>query len=263
MPVPRFTDKFSSNPFFNPSDFVGYLKKMRLLADRPAPRAVILGYQKSLFDYVVEQHATTKAEGYFGQYLRYIDEPESGGGEIAIAANFGIGAPAAAFIIEELIAWGVKEFISMGMAGSLTTSLEPGALVLCTGAYRDDGTSHHYAPAGESALPDPGLTDRLRTALLGRGLQFAEGFTWTTDAIYRETPLEVVGYRDLGALVVEMEASALFTIARYRGVPLASCFSVSDTLAELEWRPEFHAETTREGLRKLFAAAIDTLGIGL
>jgi hypothetical protein len=34
---------------------------------------------------------------------------------------------------------------------------------------------------------------------------------------------------------------------------------VSDTLAELEWRPEFHSDTTKEGLEKLFAAAFDTL----
>jgi uridine phosphorylase len=58
------------------------------------------------------------------------------------------------------------------------------------------------------------------------------------------------------ALVVEMEASALFAVARFRSCLIAACFSVSDTLAELVWRPEFHAETTTEGLESLFAAAL-------
>ncbi len=258
MSIPHFPEKFSSSPFFNPSDFLGYMRKIGALSERPAPHAVILGYQKSLFRHVLATKPTTQSDGYFGHYVHYIDEPGYEG-RVGIAADFGIGSPAAAFILEELIAWGVKEFISMGMAGSLRKDLPPGALVLCTSAYRDEGTSHHYLPSGEPALPDPALTSALGKALRARGLAFAEGPTWTTDAIYRETPLEVVNYRDLGALVVEMEASALFTIAKFRGVKIASCFSVSDTLAELEWRPEFHSDTTQEGLEKLFAAAFDTL----
>lgn len=258
MSIPHFTEKFSSSPFFNPSDFLGYMRRLGALPERPAPRSVILGYQKSLFKHALATKPTTKAEGYFCSYLHYIDEPGYEG-QVAIAANFGIGSPAAAVVLEELIAWGVKEFISMGMAGSLHKDLPPGSLVLCNSAYRDEGTSHHYLPAGDAALPDPELTSALGKALRARGLSFVEGPTWTTDAIYRETPLEVVSYRDLGALVVEMEASALFTIAKFRGVKIASCFSVSDTLAELEWRPEFHSDTTMEGLEKLFAAAFDTL----
>jgi hypothetical protein len=35
---------------------------------------------------------------------------------------------------------------------------------------------------------------------------------------------------------------------------------VSDSLAELQWRPEFHAETTAEGLEALFGAALEALG---
>jgi len=259
MSVPRFPDKFTSRPFFNPAEFLGYMKKLGAITEKPAPRAVILGYQKSLFEYVVKTCRTSPAEGYFGRNIRYIEEPWAGNGEIAIAADFGIGAPAAAVMLEELVAWGVREFISMGLAGSLTTDLPPGSLVLCTSAYRDEGTSHHYAAGNEPALPEPGLTARLEKSLRKSGIAFVSGPTWTIDAIYRETPLEIVGYRDLGALVVEMEASALFTVAAFRGVSIASCFSISDTLAELAWRPEFHSETTREGLAKLFHAAVDAL----
>jgi hypothetical protein len=48
-------------------------------------------------------------------------------------------------------------------------------------------------------------------------------------------------------------------VARFRSRLLAACFSVSDTLAELAWRPEFHAETTAEGLESLFGAALEAV----
>jgi len=37
-----------------------------------------------------------------------------------------------------------------------------------------------------------------------------------------------------------MEASALFAVAKYRNVDIAAIFSISDSLAELKWKPKFH-----------------------
>jgi uridine phosphorylase len=257
MAVPLVPGKFTSQPFFNPSDLIGYARGRGILGSRSAPEAVILSYQRSLFDHAAEAHETTEALGYFSREVRYLDSTD---GRIAIVGRFGVGAPAAGVMLEELIAWGVKRFVSIGTAGSLRADLPPGSLLLCEAALRDEGTSYHYAPDGQDALPDPALTEALGAALARQGLEVRRGKTWTTDAVYRETPLEVERHRESGVAVVEMEASALFTIAAWRRVPLAACFSVSDTLAELTWRPEFHAETTSEGLEKLFAAALECLG---
>jgi uridine phosphorylase len=257
MPVPLDSAKYKSKPFFNPSDFIGYIRDMGKLGDRPAPEAVILSYQPSLFDHVCSKHKVTAAEGYFSGQLRYLDDEA---GRVAIAGNFGVGAPAAAVMLEELIAFGVRRFISIGTAGSLRDDLKPGSLVLCDSALRDEGTSYHYMPGGGLVYPSESLTDALRAALDARGLPYRKGPSWTTDAIYRETPSEVVLHSGKGALVVEMEASALFAVARFRSCLLAACFSVSDTLAELAWRPEFHAETTTEGLESLFGAALEAIG---
>ena len=259
MSFPRFPEKFTQEPFFNPQDFLGYMGRLGSMPDSAPPRGVILAYQSSLAAYVVEACSTRPAGKYFGDKVRYIDDDWAGAGSIALAADFGVGSPSAAVMLEELIAWGVKEFVSIGFAGSLRADLPPGSFVLCTQGFRDEGTSWHYLRGSEPALPDPGLTERLGRALSLSGLEYASGPAWTTDAIYRETPLEVMGYRDLGALVVEMEAAALFAVASFRGVALASCVSVSDTLAELAWRPEFHAQSTREGLQKLMHAAVGAL----
>jgi len=256
MALPLVADKFRSRPFFNPSDFIGYVRARGGLGARPAPEAVILSYQRSLFDHVVATQKTTPAEGYFSRKVRSID---STGGRVAIAGRFGVGSPAAGVMLEELVAWGARRFVSVGTAGSLRPDLPPGSLVLCVEALRDEGTSYHYSQDGARALPDEDLTAGLAAALSRQGLEARRAVAWTTDAIYRETSLEIERHGSAGAHVVEMEASALFTIARFRNVPLAACFSVSDTLAELSWRPEFHAETTEEGLEKLFAAALECL----
>ena len=256
MPVPLDQAKYKSKPFFNPADFIGYVRGMGRLGDRPAPEAVILSYQRSLFDHVCSAHRVTAASGYFSRQLRYLDEED---GRIAIAGNFGVGAPAAAVMLEELIAFGSRRFISVGTAGSLHVDLPPGSLVLCDSAMRDEGTSYHYLPGGGLVYPSESLTAFLRGALDAVGLPYRKGPSWTTDAIYRETPDEVLMHSARGALVVEMEASALFAVARFRSCLIAACFSVSDTLAELAWRPEFHAETTTEGLETLFAAALEAI----
>jgi len=259
MAVPLDPTKYESSPFFNPSDFMDYIRALGRLGSLPPPEAVILSYQRSLFDYVCEHRATTAPDGYFSGELRYLDDSD---GRIAIAGRFGVGSPAAGVMIEELIAFGARRFVSIGTAGSLRADIPPGSLVLCDSAFRDEGTSYHYIPGGAPVLPSELLTKRLATALEKRGLAYHRGPSWTTDAIYRETAEEVVKLRDMGAVVVEMEAAALFAVARFRAASIAACFSVSDTLAELTWRPEFHAETTAEGLEALFAAAYDSLNEG-
>jgi hypothetical protein len=56
-----------------------------------------------------------------------------------------------------------------------------------------------------------------------------------------------------------MEAAALFAVAQYRQVDLASALVISDLLADLVWEPQFHADRTRDVLDQLFAAAVRTL----
>ncbi len=257
MPVPLSPDKYGQPSIFAPSDFLGYMKRSNLLRDgETAPEAVILCYQKSLFDYVVKTHPVRFHDGYFKNHMAFLEET---GGRIAIAGHFGIGAPAAAVMLEELIAFGSRRFVSAGTAGGLIPGLYPGSLVVCTGALRDDGVSYHYVPGGAPALPDETLCLALQRALSGQGIPFTRGLTWTTDAIYRETQLELEERVAKGAVVVEMEASALFTVARYREAKLAACFTISDSLAEPEWKPEFLSLETSAGLETLYHAALEAL----
>jgi purine-nucleoside phosphorylase len=49
------------------------------------------------------------------------------------------------------------------------------------------------------------------------------------------------------AIGVEMEISALFTVAQFRGVDLAAMAVVSDELASFKWRPGFKTDAFKHG----------------
>lgn len=56
------------------------------------------------------------------------------------------------------------------------------------------------------------------------------GPSWTTDAPFRETAEAVEAARAKGILAVEMEAAALYTFARKRGVSVLCLAHVTNTM---------------------------------
>jgi purine-nucleoside phosphorylase len=155
------------------------------------------------------------------------------------AARMMIGAPAAAITMENAIVRGVRNVLVVGSAGSLRQDLTIGSAVVVSGAEREDGTSHHYLPMGEVVEADPALSDRIDNHAHARGLSPIRGRAWTIDAPFRETAAAVRRHRDAGVLVVEMEAAAMFAVARVRGVRAALIVSISDELGTPDWRPGF------------------------
>ena len=214
----------------------------------------MLCYQPSLYDHVL------RAEGLKPPRRR--DLPlalPSTGGKVGLLGQFGIGAPAATAVVEQLAALGTTAVVSIGTAGSLQHDLEPGDLVLCEAAVRDAGVSHHYLPPGRLATAPAEMTIALGAALRESGLTFRPGVSWTIDAPYRETVTEARHYQAEGVLCVEMEAAALFAVAEVRGLRLASAFVISDSLADLVWSPRFHDPAVQAGLFGLYLAAVTAL----
>lgn len=154
--------------------------------------------------------------------------------------------------MEELIALGGKEFLNIGTAGGLKKE----GIILCEKALRDEGTSYHYIPKGKFAYPDKSLTIRLEKLLKKINIPFMKGATWTIDAPYRETKAEIEKYSKQGIYTVEMEASALFSVAKYRNVKIASVFIVSDLLGK-KWLPKFHRFNVKRAQNDLIDVAIN------
>lgn len=89
--------------------------------------------------------------------------------------------------------------------------------------------------------PDAALSEQLIQELNRAGECPKTGPIWTTDAIYRETRGKVAWFRERGANAVEMECSALFAAAAYRGARAAALLVVSDSLdpEDGNWDPGF------------------------
>lgn len=143
------------------------------------------------------------------------------------------GAPMAAVQLEELIALGCDDFLVIGPAGHPTSQLQPdvplGALVVATKAWIYEGTSPHYGCV-EHSLPSDGAVERLKSVLHGLDLEFQQGAVATTDALYRETKSLLQHVLMRQGLAVEMELSALCTVAKYHGKTLAGLLFISDVV---------------------------------
>ena len=255
MAFPNFNRKNDETALYGPRDYIKYQRTRGKYLELDVPQGVIFCYQNSLWNYIVNGQRTTRIRGFFGD-MRLLDDT---GGEVVVMGKFGIGAPVAVALLEELIAFGVTKFISVGSAGTLQKEIEIGDIVVCEKAIRDEGTSYHYFDETKYAQASNKITKKIMESLDRRKVKYHIGTSWTTDAPYRETLAEIRQYQAEGVATVEMEASALFAVAEYRNVHLASIFTVSDSLAELEWRPEFHRETTKKSLETLFEVAVEVL----
>jgi len=150
-----------------------------------------------------------------------------------------VGAPYAVMIAETLIAWGARTLVFLGWCGAVSATVEIGDMVLPTSALIDEGTSRHYLPDIDASAPSASLAKKLAEMCAVDGRRLHQGPVWTTDAPYRETHDKVRDYQRQGALAVEMECSALFTVAAFRAAAAASLLVVSDELSSLCWRPGF------------------------
>jgi len=191
-------------------------------------------------EHILRNHKTIKVEGFYGEFY-LLRETKN---QIGVLAKFGVGAPVVVTLMEELTTFGVKKFISMGEAGTLQKTLKIRDIVVCNRAIRDEGTSQHYLKHSKYAYASERMTREIEKALQKCGQKYIVGTSWTIDAPYRETTAEARQYQKEDVATVDMEASALFAVAKYRAVDIGAIFTISDSLAELKWNPKFHLSET-------------------
>jgi uridine phosphorylase len=245
-------------PIFTPEDFLRYEAARRNINIDyfQVPNRLILSYQTRILEYI-SPVLNTKQDWFYGPF-RPVNTGIVNNKEIG-AFKASIGAPSAAAVLEELCVCGAKYIVEVGVAGSLQSSLAPGNIVVVTEAFRDEGTSDHYFPPDVPLVASSFLKTQLIRELKQRELNFQEGPVWTTDGVFRETRRKFLKFRDYGALAVNMETSALFAVAKFRQVELASIQVISDVLSEKGWTPAFHHKTVSESLQTALNVVIDVL----
>ncbi|MDD2259083.1 MAG: nucleoside phosphorylase [Bacilli bacterium] len=145
-----------------------------------------------------------------------------------------IGAPATVGILEEIIyAFDVKNIIMYGSCGVLDRKIAAGKIIVPTKAYRDEGTSYHYQPSSE--FIDLKENSFVSSVLKNNGIDFVKGYTWTTDAFYRETEELYRERKNQGCIAVEMEISAVQAFVNLRNIKLYSFIYGGDNLDSSKW----------------------------
>lgn len=185
------------------------------------------------------------------------------------AVSTGMGCPSLGIIVAELWALGVRCMVRVGTSGSLQPGrIRSGALVIGTGAVRDEAASDAYAPREVAAVAHPAWVAALSRAAvaLGQGDQTYLGMVHSKDSLYgremaqgplaRENARYMQVLTDCGVLCSEMESSHLFVLAQTHGPDLRplsqrdrpgpDVFMAGSVLAVIgdhtEWAPDDDAQ---------------------
>lgn len=156
-------------------------------------------------------------------------------GELVSVCSTGIGGPSTAIAVEELYACGAKTMIRVGTCGGISTKVCSGDVVIASGAVRQDGTSHEYAPAIFPAVPTSDVLFALDAAAKRLGFSHHTGVVQSKDSFYgqhspqrmpteRELLEKWEAWKRLGVLASEMEAATLFTVGASLGISTGAVF---------------------------------------
>ncbi|MFB6080529.1 MAG: nucleoside phosphorylase [Haloferacaceae archaeon] len=173
----------------------------------------------------------------------------------------GIGSPSAAIAAEELAAVGVETFLRVGTTGALQPGIEIGDMVIATGAAKAEGTTRRYEAVEYPAVPDHGVVDALVGAAERADEATHVGPIVTDDAFYAEDDDAVEDWSAAGLLAVEMEAAALFALARRRGCRAGAICTVDGNLVEGTQKGERDAgelpPKARDNVDRMIRLALD------
>lgn len=167
-----------------------------------------------------------------------------------------IGGPATVGILEEVWVKGAEKVLLFGSCGGLDADLPAGHMVIPTAAYRDEGTSFHYLPPSDNVeIP---TAERLAEIFDELAIPYVRSKTWTTDAIYRETPGKVAERRAEGCGVVEMECASVMAAGQFRRKEVYQFLYTADSLAGSEWERGLLGAQPESAYEQYLSIALET-----
>lgn len=145
-----------------------------------------------------------------------------------------LGSPSSVGILEDVThIFDTKKFLVFGSAGSLDKEICHNKVVVPTYAYRDEGTSYHYAKAKDYIkIKNAKIVEKF---MKENKIPYVAGRVWTTDAFYRETKNNFMKRKQEGCVAVEMECSALQAVCDFRDKELYYFLVSGDLLDAPKW----------------------------
>ena len=144
----------------------------------------------------------------------------------------GMGGPSASIYIHELINdFGAKQLIRIGTAGSYQPDIQIRDIVVALSASTNaSGNTARFNGADFAPCPDFELLKRALEAAKEKNISIKAGNILSSDTFYTDEPDEWKKWAAYGILAVEMETSALYTIAAKFRVKALSLLTISDSL---------------------------------
>ncbi|WP_266076568.1 nucleoside phosphorylase [Haladaptatus caseinilyticus] len=218
------------------------------VGDGDVADAVLLPGNPERVDKITQFWDTAEEMAYHREYRTatgtYDDAPIS-------VTSTGIGSPSAAIAVEELARIGADTFIRVGSCGAIQPDMNVGDLVITTGGVRQEGTSDEYVREDFPAVADYEVVAALVAAAERLDYDYHTGITMSADSFYAgqgrpgfegfsaEGGDELVEQlKNANVKNIEMEASAILTIANVYGLRAGAVCSVYANRETGEFRTE-------------------------
>ncbi|WP_405081429.1 purine-nucleoside phosphorylase [Paenibacillus chitinolyticus] len=169
----------------------------------------------------------------------------------------GMGIPSISIYVNELISqYGVKNLFRVGTCGAMQEHVRVRDVILAQASCTDSSANRHvfggfdYSPIASFPL--------LKAAYergVEKGLKLHVGNIFSSDIFYRDDKTAVQKLMDYGVLGVEMETTALYTLAAKFGVNALTILTVSDHLLTGE---ETSSEERQTTFNEMMEVALDT-----
>jgi len=169
----------------------------------------------------------------------------------------GMGIPSTSIYVNELISeYGVKNLMRVGTCGSMQEQVHVRDVILAQASCTDSSVNHHnfggydFSPIANFKM--------LKTAYdlgVAKGLKLHVGNVFSSDIFYRDDTSVVQKFMKYGVLAVEMETTAIYTLAAKFGVNALTLLTVSDHLLTGE---ETSSEERQTTFNDMMEVALDT-----
>lgn len=227
-----------------------YISKLKKIQKFPVPRKLIYTplLIKPLQEKIKENTKFILPDLYPGKSLYWLEH------DILYYEGF-MGAPVTINFLEELIALGVTDILFLGLAGGIQNT-NIGQNFLVKSAVRREGTSYHYFPDNFASEPSELLLANFSYYLSKNKIKMSPCSICSTDAPFRETFELINELRSQNISGIEMEISAVYSLAKFRKVNALALITMSDLLENDKWS-HFQPQTFLNNFLELLDIGID------
>jgi purine-nucleoside phosphorylase len=158
----------------------------------------------------------------------------------------GMGIPSISIYVNELIReYGVKNLIRVGSCGAIQKDIKVRDVILAMTSCTDSNMNRLNFPGFDYApCADFGLLQKAFQAGKEKDMEIKVGNVLSADVFYRDSMEMVKKLGEHGVLAVEMETTALYTLASKYGVNALSILTVSDHIFTGEETTAAERQTT-------------------